>query len=105
MKKRNIIIVILAAVVIIAAFWVFDYFQNRQVREDQVAANNGNAAKLPGFTQAGGKEILGLLLLLQQIKLDIGFFQDSNFMKLIDFYKKIEILEAEKGNPNPFKKI
>ena len=110
MKKRNIIIIILAAVVIIAVFWVFSYFQNQKesgVQENQISAeaNNKNAAQLPEFAQVGGKEILELLLLLQQIKLDIGFFQDPNFMKLIDFYKKIEILEAEKGNPNPFKKI
>lgn len=107
-KKRNTTFILFAVIVILAVFTIFYYFRAQKSKTGQDNIPNDSKEEIvqaSELSRARGKEILDLLLILRQIKLDIGFFEDQNFRALKDFYQKIEILEEEKGNPNPFKKI
>lgn len=50
-----------------------------------------------------GQDIYDLILTLEQVKLDINFFNDDKFRSFVDFTKEIKVSDEEKGNINPFR--
>lgn len=111
-SKRNIIIVLV--ILIIGGFLYFYYFSKKNNNESKnktetPAANEDFSLSLKKlqnlgeFSQVGGEELLGILNLLQTLKLDISFFQSEKFKKPSDFYRIVEIKDEEKGNINLFK--
>src|SRR3989338_565543 len=103
MIKPNIIKKIAAyaffAVILFGAgFLALNFFGCSSAGQSNGEENKAAAEARPELSQIGGKEILDLLLVLQQIKLDVCFFRDEKFSALRDFYKEIKISEEEKGN-------
>lgn len=113
-SNNNIIFIAIAVLIILAGSFYFFYFSKKSDDESknktEIPATNADSSlplkklqNLGEFSQIKGEELLGLLNLLQAIKLDLSFFQSDEFRKPDDFYHIIEIKDEEKGNTNLFK--
>ncbi len=112
-SKNNTVFITIAILIILGGALYFFYFSNsgdnglkNKTETSAAEADSSSLKKLQNmgeFSQLKGEDLLGLLNLMQTIKLDLAFFQSEKFKKLNDFYRVLEIKEEEKGNPNLFK--
>lgn len=128
MNKKNIIIIIPAIVaLIVAGYFIFNYFKGGSganvsqtspaadsqnldngifAPQQESSSNNSNSLNLNlSDNSFSGKGINETIAILENLNLGIEFFADEKFIKLVDFSKKVEVREEEKGNFNPFKAI
>lgn len=69
---------------------------------EEIIAKFNRIAAVSNLSELKGKEIYDIITVLQQLSLDIDFFNESKFQNLADFRKEIEVSEEEKGTFNPF---
>lgn len=130
MNKKNIILIIgIVVVIIIAAYLIFTYFGGKSegdVSQTPSAAHgssedDGIFAKATPSSDPSldtvsvglnlsdstltGKGIYDLMAVLERLDFGIEFFENEKFTKLIDFSKKVEVRDEEKGNFNPFRPV
>jgi len=125
MNRKNVILAGITVAIIIAIYFGFSYFGGESGGDDaktqsggSLEENNGIFEKMPSSINSSedvvlgnmnltdstftGKGIYDLISVLEKLNFEIEFFENEKFLKLIDFSKKVEVREEEKGNFNPF---
>lgn len=131
-KNKNIFLVIGGIIIIVLGYFVFNYFypsvsaENKKSSENifdeddnklQPPADYENSANISkeqrlaklqelsrykNLSDFKGKEIYDLIQILEQLRLDIDFFNSASFKSLIDYTREVTVSNEEKGNTNPF---
>ena len=130
MNRKNIILIAgMAVAIVIAAYLIYSYFGDVNGKKSgQTSSGSGNLNEDNGiFTKTPsssdfssgvvsdnmnfsdqtltGRGIYDLISVLEKLNFGIEFFENEKFTKLIDFSKKVEVREEEKGNFNPFRAV
>lgn len=75
------------------------------VAKEQSLAKLQKLSQYKNLSDFKGSEVYDLIQILEKLKLDMEFFNSTQFKSLVDYTYEVAVTEEEKGNANPFSPV